>query len=64
MMESKNKALAGKAALVTGGAKRVGAAICRRLHGQGANLMLHHRASVVEAPRCGVQTTFGNLRSG
>ena len=49
MMESKNKALAGKAALVTGGAKRVGAAICRRLHGQGANLMLHHRASVVEA---------------
>ena len=49
MMESKNEALAGKAALVTGGAKRVGAAICRRLHGQGANLMLHHRASVVEA---------------
>ena len=41
--------LAGKAALVTGGAKRVGAAICRRLHAQGANLMLHHRVSVAEA---------------
>ena len=41
--------LAGKAAPVTGGAKRVGAAICRRLHAQGANLMLHHRASVAEA---------------
>ncbi len=41
--------LAGKAALVTGGAKRVGAAICRRLHAQGANLLLHHRASVNEA---------------
>jgi len=41
--------LTGKAALVTGGAKRVGAAICRRLHAQGANLMLHHRASVAEA---------------
>jgi len=41
--------LSGKAALVTGGAKRVGAAICRRLHAQGANLMLHHRASVAEA---------------
>ena len=41
--------LAGKAALVTGGAKRVGAAICRRLHAQGANVMLHHRASVAEA---------------
>ena len=41
--------LTGKVALVTGGAKRVGAAICRRLHAQGANLMLHHRASVAEA---------------
>jgi len=41
--------LTGKAALVTGGAKRVGAAICRRLHAQGANVMLHHRASVAEA---------------
>src|SRR4029077_18891034 len=41
--------LAGKAALVTGGAKRVGAAICRRLHARGANLMLHHRSSVADA---------------
>ena len=41
--------LTGKVALVTGGAKRVGAAICRRLHAQGANLMLHHRVSVAEA---------------
>ena len=44
-----NENLTGKVALVTGGAKRVGAAICRRLHAQGANLMLHHRASVAEA---------------
>jgi pteridine reductase len=35
----------GKVVLITGGAKRVGAAICRRLHGAGANLMLHYRAS-------------------
>jgi pteridine reductase len=35
--------------LVTGGAKRVGAAICRRLHGAGAKLMLHYRASAGEA---------------
>jgi len=41
--------LAGKTALVTGGAKRVGAAICRRLHARGANLMLHYRASAAEA---------------
>jgi pteridine reductase len=39
----------GKVVLITGGAKRVGAAICRRLHGAGANLMLHYRASAGEA---------------
>jgi pteridine reductase len=44
-----DQALSGKTALVTGGAKRVGAAICRRLHARGANLMVHHRASVKEA---------------
>jgi len=36
--------LTGKTALVTGGAKRVGAAICRRLHAAGASVMFHHRA--------------------
>ncbi len=39
----------GKTVLITGGAKRVGAAICRRLHTAGANLMLHYRASAGEA---------------
>jgi pteridine reductase len=39
----------GKTILITGGAKRVGAAICRRLHAAGANLMLHYRASAGEA---------------
>jgi pteridine reductase len=39
----------GKVVLITGGAKRVGAAICRRLHGAGADLMLHYRASAGEA---------------
>ena len=39
----------GKVVLITGGAKRVGAAICRRLHSAGANLMLHYRASAGEA---------------
>jgi pteridine reductase len=39
----------GKVVLVTGGAKRVGAAICRRLHAAGANLMLHYRSSAGEA---------------
>jgi pteridine reductase len=39
----------GKTILITGGAKRVGAAICRHLHAAGANLMLHYRASAGEA---------------
>jgi pteridine reductase len=39
----------GKVVLITGGAKRVGAAICRRLHADGASLMLHYRASAGEA---------------
>jgi pteridine reductase len=39
----------GKVVLITGGAKRVGAAVCRRLHAAGANLMLHYRTSAGEA---------------
>jgi pteridine reductase len=38
-----------KVILITGGAKRVGAAICRMLHASGANLMIHYRQSVSEA---------------
>lgn len=38
-----------KTVLITGGAKRVGAAICRRLHASGANIMLHYRRSAGEA---------------
>lgn len=35
--------------LITGGAKRVGAAICRMLHAEGAQLMVHYRSSDFEA---------------
>jgi pteridine reductase len=42
-------ALSGKVVLVTGAVKRVGAAIARRLHRQGAALMLHYRASERDA---------------
>ena len=38
-----------KSVLITGGAKRVGAAICRRLHAAGANLVIHYRSSRDEA---------------
>lgn len=43
------QALEGKVVLITGAAKRVGAAIARRLHGAGALLMLHYRKAEREA---------------
>lgn len=39
----------GKTVLVTGGAKRVGAAIVRRLHAAGANVAIHCHASLDDA---------------
>jgi pteridine reductase len=39
----------GKTVLITGGAKRVGAAISRRLHAAGAQLVVHYRNSAQEA---------------
>lgn len=39
----------GKVVLITGGAKRVGAVIARRLHGLGANVMIHYRSSSGDA---------------
>lgn len=38
-----------KVVLITGGARRVGAAICRLLHAEGASLMIHYRSSDDEA---------------
>lgn len=44
-----NKVLNAKVVLITGGAKRVGAAICRELHACGAQLMIHYKSSTNEA---------------
>jgi len=41
--------LEGKVALVTGAARRIGAAIARRLHGAGAKVVLHYRGAEGEA---------------
>lgn len=38
-----------KVVLVTGGAKRVGAAICRGLHAAGATVAVHYRSSASQA---------------
>jgi len=48
-MEEKDLALQNKVILITGGAKRVGAAICRELHAEGAQLMIHYKTSIQEA---------------
>ncbi|MDX1516331.1 MAG: pteridine reductase [Woeseiaceae bacterium] len=41
--------LDGKVALVTGSARRIGAAIAARLHGAGARVAIHYRGSDAEA---------------
>ena len=43
--------LHGKVALVTGAARRVGAAIARRLHAAGAEVLIHYRGSEGDAAR-------------
>lgn len=49
MSQSTDNSLENKVILITGGAKRVGAAISRMLHADGAKLMIHYRQSVNEA---------------
>jgi len=46
-----NADLTGKTGLITGGARRVGAAITRRLHAAGANVLVHYRDSDSDAPK-------------
>lgn len=48
-IDSASNPMQEKVVLITGGAKRVGAAICRMLHAGGANLMIHYRTSHEEA---------------
>jgi pteridine reductase len=43
--------LDGRVALVSGGARRIGAAIARRLHEAGATIAIHYRGSADEAHR-------------
>jgi pteridine reductase len=54
--------LQGKAVLITGGAKRVGAAIARRLHASGARIMVHYRSARGEAQA--LATALNDIREG
>jgi pteridine reductase len=44
-----------KVALITGAARRIGAAIARELHGQGWNVVIHYRGSADEAQALAVE---------
>ena len=44
-MTDSNSELEGKTALITGGARRIGAEIIRSLHGAGINVIIHYRKS-------------------
>jgi len=46
-----NDDLTGKTGLITGGARRVGAAITRRLHAAGASVLVHYRDSDGDAAK-------------
>ena len=55
-------ALKGKTALVTGAARRVGAAIARALHASGAQVVLHYRSSGEDA--AALEQELNGLRPG
>ncbi len=52
----------GKVALVTGAAKRVGAAIARRLHGAGASVAVHYRGARQAASK--LEAELNDARAG
>jgi pteridine reductase len=54
--------LAGRAALVTGAARRIGAAIARELHGAGANVVIHYHDSRSDAES--LVAELNGLRNG
>jgi pteridine reductase len=55
--------LTGKTVLITGGARRVGAAIARMLHGAGANLVVHYRKSATDAEALAAEMNAARAKS-
>jgi pteridine reductase len=58
-----NQSLSGKTVLITGGARRVGAAIARELHAAGANVAIHYRKSAGDADSLAVELNTSRPRS-
>jgi pteridine reductase len=58
----RSQRLAGRSALVTGGARRVGAALVRALHGAGANVVIHCHHSLAAAQALAAE--LGGERAG
>jgi len=48
-MQDPQTPLAGQVALITGGARRLGAAIAQRYHAAGASILVHYRTSSTDA---------------
>ncbi len=55
--------LEGKVVLVTGAARRIGAAIARRLHGVGAKVAVHYRGSAKQAEQLAEEFNKGRADS-
>ncbi len=55
--------LRGKVVLVTGAARRIGAAIARRLHAAGANVLLHYRGAEAEAANLEAELNAARAKS-
>jgi pteridine reductase len=62
-MQEQAGSLTGKTVLITGGARRVGAAIARQLHGAGANLAIHYRNSANDAKALAVDLNAARANS-
>ncbi|HXC60471.1 MAG TPA: pteridine reductase [Steroidobacteraceae bacterium] len=57
------QSLKDKVVLITGGARRVGAAITRKLHAAGATVVVHYHRSVVEAQALAAELNAGRPSS-
>ncbi len=62
-MHERDESLTGKTVLITGAARRVGAAIARRLHAAGANLVIHYRRSARDAEALGTELNAARANS-